>query len=113
MKTTSTLRLVIFFSILFSFVFISNGTNAQEKDSSDAKLIDKVALLEKKIQNQQNEIESLKKDIDKLKGSQPWLAVPKIEGNEKFQKGRRFEFNGQVYYMIPLKSDKSKSNSDK
>ena len=61
----------------------------------------------------ENEIESLKKEIDKLKKTHPWLAIPKNEGNDRFRKGRRFEFNGQIYYMIPLNSGSIKNSANK
>lgn len=113
MKNKPILSFLIVIFFLFSLVFISNETKGQDKDSTDTKLKDKISLLEKKIQNQQDEIEGLKKEIDKLKKTRPWLAVPKIEGNDRLRKGRRFEFNGQVYYMIPLNSGSVKNETNK
>ena len=115
MKNKSTIKLLTCLLFLSSFVFISGESKAQQRESDNAavKLNNKIEQLEKKIENQQAEIENLRQEVDKLKKTRPWLAVPKIEKNDNFRKGRRFEFNGQVYYMVPLNSGNVNNDDNK
>ncbi len=112
MKNKSTSSFLIFILFVISSVFISNEINAQEKDkdSVESKLKDKIEMLEERTQKQQNEIENLKKEIDELKKTRPWLAVPELKDNDNFRKGKRFKFNGKIYYMIPLNSGNIKND---
>ena len=89
---TTTGFLIILFSLFFCG-FTSNETYCQNKDKDRAEsgLKDKIEKLEKKMQEQQTEIDSLKKEIGKLKESQPFPALPGLKNNDHFRKGKPFQ----------------------
>lgn len=115
MKNKSTFNILIYIAVVFALIFLPNELKAREKskDSTYNNLKDKIEYLEKKIENQQDEIEGLRNDIYKMKKIRPRLAIPENEGDKNFRRGRRFEFNGQIYYKIPLNSNKFQIHSDK
>ena len=111
MKNRHTSKVAILF-FLFSSIILLNSkvVKAQDKNKEDeiSNLKDKIEMLEKKLQKQEDEIAGLKKEVDDLKNKKPLLALPEIRDHNNLRKGKRFEFNGQTYYMVPLNGDSLK-----
>jgi hypothetical protein len=103
MKTVSLLGLVAIFLLYSDFAF-----GQGKKDDSTAKLIQRIESLEKKIQDQEKQIETLQDDLNKMKKESPMVTIPPLGSNLKgFSKelpygATPFKFNGQIYYMVPL-----------
>ncbi len=115
MKNKFTTNYFFFVLVFLSISLISFPIKAQDKSKDDeiSKLHDKIEMLGKKMQNQANEINNLKKEVENMKKRKPMLAVPDLKNENNLRKGKRFEFNGQVYYMVPLNTDNKKNNNDK
>ncbi len=96
--------------LIISALIISIPVKAQNKNDTDdtAKLKAKIEMLQKKIQKQEEEISRLQSEVENLKKKNPLIEIPKPDGNKEFRKGKPFEFNGELYYMVPLNKDKLK-----
>lgn len=107
MKSKYTSYYFLFVFVIFSISLISSPIKAQDKTSGDeiVKMQSKIEMLEKKLQKQEDEINNLKKEVDNLKKRRPMLAVPDLKNGNNFRRGKPFEFNGQLYYMVPLNTE--------
>lgn len=112
MFNKSTFNSLFYLFLAFSIVCFFNQVNAQEKskDNENAKLEEKIEKLEKKLLKQENEIAGLRKEIDELKKRNPMLALPELKDKVHPPEGRRFKFNGKIYYMVPLNKDLIKAD---
>ena len=115
MKSKITLRYFLFVFLLAYISSISSPVKAQDKTNDDeiTKMQNKIEMLEKKLQKQEDEINNLKKEVDNLKKGRPFLAVPDLKNENNFHKGKPFEFNGQLYYMVPLNTGTQKKETGK
>ena len=79
---------------------------AQDKKSGDdiKALINRIDALEKKVKEQDTKIAELNNEISRLQN--PMLAIPHIPNMRELPKGSKpFNFNGQTYYMVPIKNE--------
>lgn len=115
MFNKSTYNGLFFLVIAFSVVCFFTPVNAQEKgkDNDNAKLEEKIEMLEKKLLKQEDEIAGLRKEINELKKRNPMLALPELKDKMHPPEGRRFNFNGKAYYMIPLNKEFLKADDVK
>ena len=106
MKRKSFLNLLIVTSLFLSFILTPVVANAADKDKNKDEITllkEKIEALEKKVNNQENQITALGKKLVQMK--YPYLAVPKDLDTNHIPKGSRpFKFQGQQYYMIPINS---------
>jgi hypothetical protein len=93
--------------ILVSFMLIlaiTVSTLAQDKKGDDAikSLTSRIEALEKQVKEQGAKIAELKSKLNEIQN--PMVLVPKSRGLHDFPKGgNQFQFNGQTYYMMPIK----------
>ncbi|MBA4406167.1 hypothetical protein C0389_02715 [bacterium] len=111
-------RIVNIIGFLSIILFSSDLLFSQDtkKDDADSKLTKRIEYLETLVKGQQKQIESLQKEILKLKFEKPMVTLPADSAlnyfSEKFPNGARpFKFNGRTYYMVPL-SKLNDSNAD-
>jgi hypothetical protein len=78
---------------------------AQDKKLNDEikSLTSRIEALEKQIKEQDIKIEKLNNELEQFHSSM--FAIPKIPNSNDLPKGSKpFQFNGQTYYMVPIKS---------
>lgn len=101
---------ILQFASLFVITFILTlavpaSNYAQDKKSSDEikLLIGRIESLEKQVKEQDTKIAELSNELNKVQN--PILAIPKMRSLNDLPKGSQpFEFNGQTYYMVPIKN---------
>ena len=108
MKRSNIIGPLLFIGLVI-ILFSSELNYGQDKtgNDSDGKLLKRIESLEKIVKEQQNKIETLQLELDKISRESPLTALPSLprlkEGQNSFPKGAKpFNFNGQTYYMTPL-----------
>ncbi|MGA7721458.1 MAG: hypothetical protein WCA84_09810 [Ignavibacteriaceae bacterium] len=99
------IQLASLFVIAFIFALsVTPPALARDKKGGDEikSLTNRIAALEKKVNQQDSIITGMRKKLDKI--NNPEIAIPNIQDLNNLRKGgNRFEFNGQTYYMVPIK----------
>ncbi|MGD1007953.1 MAG: hypothetical protein ABR980_12075 [Ignavibacteriaceae bacterium] len=95
--------LIVMALILTLAIPVSTLAQGKKGDDEIKSLVNRIDALEKKVKEQDTIIANLNNKLDKI--NNPILAIPNIQDWNNLPKGSKpFQFNGQTYYMVPIKS---------